>query len=182
MYYHRVQRHGSLTSLHHLRTNTLKSGLATIEDLGHTVAIQGKVATPANEAAKELGLTIASAPQIQTVDESRTDNNGISDDFVELMQQEPHPDLDAFIRAGIEEWKKLIPNLGEVIGIEVHAVEVHSVYIPHTESGLVIVSKDGPEEKFVSYLATPDEMEAMEHIANSVPLQSTADSKNGSYL
>lgn len=165
MYSHEVLFDGPFTAIKHFREVKQPSGLVVVRELGHTMAMSSRFP----HLTSTHGLRLPDELDILTAEFSRTENPGSSDLFTpgEQIQCE---NLEDFVRTGIDRWTSLVSRIGSVSKIAVHLEEVSKVIENTTESGLIIPGDNPPDVRFQHYIATPDEIIALERIATSVPL------------
>ncbi len=158
MYTHEVVSLGQFTGMRHYRGALQRSGLVALEEIGHTVAISNP--------APPLGTTALDSVLLPTIFETIavTTSRLEAADEVRIMDQIGCDNLDEFVAKGIERWREIAHNRGDVVDIRLHFAENHRTITEKTiPSGLVIPLED-PEIEFIGYVAQPDEMEALEHI------------------
>lgn len=167
MYTHEVSSCGPYTAMVHYRESANESGLISIQEIGHTVAVT------AEEAERRLssGLVLPDAQDIMMNDALRTEP---SSGLRAPEQQIRCSDLDEFVRLGRERWEELVKSLGSITKIRLDLMEKREVVENRTVSGLIIPDEE-PEVIFKGYVAKPIEIEALERLANSVPISSAAD-------
>lgn len=171
MYRHESGSCGPYGVIRHFRETTQASGLIAVEEIGHTAAIVRKQ----EKATSQNGLLMAGDLDIQHVRDTRSDS---SFDMTDGISHEPSfESLDEFVAEGKNRMQKIVNSLREVVRVELHLEEIHRQIEEQTTSGIVI-AKESPETEFVRYVASPDEIEALEQIAHGVVIPQTTENSS----
>lgn len=175
MYSHEIISQGPWNAaMRHFRESSSVSGLIKIVEIGLTVATR-----PLQQRRDpiETQLTLPNPMDIYISETSRSDEATNSD----MPREQIYcGSLDDFVDTGVARWRNIVKCLGEVSSIEVHLTEERRIVECITQSGLIVATEQ-PMTEFVRYMASPEEIEAMDQIARQVPAPEAYERTNEGY-
>lgn len=177
MYLHEVGPTCGPLSITHYAERSTASGLSTVHELGHTVAITQEP----GERISAGGIYIANEAQTRYIADHRSDKS--VDNSNTPRERIECEDIDAFKRLGVERWQQIIDSSRGIIKLESHLWEKRRIIDGEktTAEGIVIPNPK-PDTEFVGYNANADEVAAIEYIVESVQIEPLAEAPTGSYL